>query len=127
MIRHCINRWIVLTGSILLLSTVRPAVAGEPADRAAQIRAQLAEKIQPRKVERAELEPYRETLRAATAQLGEYLESADAEIADGWRDYLRWDDLMSQLASPQIEPHVLAEVMLSFRRYQNGLELPPFQ
>ena len=127
MIRHCINRWIALTGSILFLSTVGLAVAAEPTDRAAQIRKQLAEKIQPRKVERAELEPYRETLRAATAQLGDYLESADAEIADGWRDYLRWDDLMSQLASPQIDPHVLAEVMLSFRRYQNGLELPPFQ
>ncbi|MDG2206275.1 MAG: hypothetical protein P8K78_00055, partial [Pirellulales bacterium] len=111
----------------MLLSTVGSAVAAEPTDRAAQIRRQLFEKIQPRNVERSELEPYRETLRAATAQLGEYLESADAEVADGWRDYLRWDDLMSQLESPQIDPHVLAEVMLSFRRYQNGLELPPFQ
>ena len=118
----------ILLGIIFILPLSQ--VAAEPPlklDRTALIRAQLAEQLQRRPVTQAQLEPYHRDLLEATEQLADFLATADPEIADGWRDYLHWDALVGELSTTQIDLDVLSDVLLSFRRYRNGLELAPFQ
>jgi hypothetical protein len=116
---------------VLLIKAVvsTAAVTATPIDqqRATEIRADLARQLTPRRPEMGDLQPYHARLNAAVDQLAAYLDTANAEVAAGWRDYLHWEDLIEQLAQPQLDTQVLSKVLLSFRRHRTGLEMEPFQ
>jgi len=96
-------------------------------ERAQQIRQQLANQLKPREVSREELEPYRQKLILAVDELSTFLDTAEVGIADGWRDYLHWNELLHELETSPSDLDVLSDVLISFRRYHNGIDLPPFQ
>ncbi len=63
------------------------------------------------------------TLVSAATKLDKFLTGANGKA---WRDYLRWDVLQSQLASPTPDAEALTTVYKQFTTDQNGLELPVF-
>lgn len=95
--------------------------------RAAEIRAELALQLSPRYSDTSDLQPYQEQLSQAVEALAAFLETANPEVAAGWREYLQWDDLVEQLAKPKSNTKVLKTVLLAFRRYHSGLDLDPFR
>ncbi|MEC7696021.1 MAG: hypothetical protein VYA11_02900, partial [Planctomycetota bacterium] len=121
-------RVILLSGIMIhFLLSQAPAEMPLQTERARQIRQQLAMQLKPRAVSPAQLEPYREQLLLAVDALSAFLDTAEPEVAEGWRNYLQWDALLYELAAEQSDLEVLSEVLISFRRYHQGIELEPFQ
>ena len=120
---------VILLSGIMVHFFLSQASAEIPrqTERARQIRQQLAMQLEPRVVSPAQLEPYREQLLLAVDALSAFLDTADPEVAEGWRNYLQWDALLNELAAEQSDLEVLSEVLISFRRYHQGIELDPFQ
>jgi hypothetical protein len=100
-----------------------PATLG----RAQQIRMQLAQQLQPRQVNLEQLYPYQQDVLLAINELDAFLTTAEPAVADGWRNYLQWDALIAEMNATPSDLDVLAKVLISFRRYRTGIELPPFQ
>ncbi|MEZ6107352.1 MAG: hypothetical protein R3B96_14840 [Pirellulaceae bacterium] len=66
-------------------------------------------------------------LQSALDRLNDQLTRNGDEIRDGWRLYLRWEEIDAQVAAPSPNLAVLVEVRDSMRRRHPGLELPAFQ
>lgn len=123
------TNWLAILVLLIQVVVSTATVTGTPIEqqRAAEIRADLARQLTPRRPETGDLQPYYERLNAAVEQLATYLNTANAEVVAGWRGYLHWEGLTEQLAQPQPDTQVLSKVLLSFRRYRTGLEMEPFQ
>ena len=121
-------RGILLSGIIIHFLILQvSAEMPRQTERAREIRQQLAMQLKPRPVSPAQLEPYREQLLIAIDALSAFLDTAEPEVAEGWRDYLQWHALLNESAVEQPDLEVLSEVLISFRRYHPGIELAPFQ
>ena len=79
-------------------------------------------------LEENHLEKSRQALVAAVAQLNQFLSRERPSKANGWKQYLLWDDLQAELVNT-VNPssRVLARVQNRYRARHGGLELPPFQ
>ena len=74
------------------------------------------------------LEKSRQALVTAVAQLNQFLSRERPSKANGWKQYLLWDDLQAELANTaNPSSRLLARVQNKYRAQHGGLELPPFQ
>ena len=73
----------------------------------------------------ADLAADKSALQAAVAKLDRYLQSGGAN-GKAWREYLRWNDLDSQLKAEKTDLDALKLVAQRFSADQRGLELPVF-
>ncbi len=66
-------------------------------------------------------------LRGSFRSLGAFLRRGDARTAAQWKQYLRWEELESQLVEGQ-KPNrrLLTEIYAKFRQNETGLERPEF-
>jgi hypothetical protein len=65
-------------------------------------------------------------LSLAITDLENYLNVAGAAEAQKWKSYLKWDQLLKQLASDSPDPDILNEVAGQYFQGQRGLEEPKF-
>ena len=79
-------------------------------------------------LEENHLEKSRQALVIAVAQLNQFLSRERQSKANGWKQYLLWDDLQAELANAENpSSQILARVQNRYRAHYAGLELPPFQ
>jgi len=80
-----------------------------------------------RPLERDHVARRRQVLQRAMSQLDQTLARSRPGYAQGWKAYLRWDELNQSLASDETaDPAALRVVLERFRRNNAGLELPKF-
>src|SRR5687767_13924809 len=92
---------------------------------------QLAAEVQRAKegfraIDSQEVARRRAALQAALADLDQMLARSRQGYREGWRSYLRWDELQQSLASDEGDIEPLQESYERFRRNNRGLEMPTF-
>ncbi|MEK6247080.1 MAG: hypothetical protein N2C12_02805, partial [Planctomycetales bacterium] len=120
-----------LTTAVLfsvIASATLNAFAAEPplSARARQIRSELAENLEYQPLQISDLQHTKDVLVAAINRLDEFLQTADPNVVNGWKDYLMWGDLHEQLQLDRPDIDRLREILLRYRRNLDGVDMKAF-